>query len=61
LIIFSLQVKNKPHDGLANCAFILELGVVMNIYYCQNLCRIAVVWPGRVIVALDGFRKLPKT
>jgi hypothetical protein len=26
----SLQVKNKSHDGAANCAFILEPGVVTN-------------------------------
>jgi hypothetical protein len=25
---FSLQVKNKPHDGVAICAFVLELGIV---------------------------------
>jgi hypothetical protein len=30
LLIFPLQVNNKPHDRVANCAFILELGVVMN-------------------------------
>jgi hypothetical protein len=23
---FPPQVKNKPHDGIAKCAFILELG-----------------------------------
>jgi hypothetical protein len=23
-VYFSLQNKNKPHDGVANCAFILE-------------------------------------
>jgi hypothetical protein len=27
---FSLQVEIKPHDGVAKCVFILELGVVTN-------------------------------
>jgi hypothetical protein len=31
LIPFSpLQVKNKPHDKMQICAFILELGAVAN-------------------------------
>jgi hypothetical protein len=29
-VYFSLQVENKPHDGVTNCAFILEVGVVIN-------------------------------
>jgi hypothetical protein len=30
IVYFFLQVKNKPYDGVANCAFILGLGMVMN-------------------------------
>jgi hypothetical protein len=30
IVYFSLQVKNKPRDGVANCVFILELGLVTN-------------------------------
>jgi hypothetical protein len=40
IIYFSLQVKNKPHAGVANCMFILELGMVMNI--C--LIRLTHMW-----------------
>ncbi len=29
-VIFPLQVKSKPHDGVAICLFILELGMVTN-------------------------------
>jgi hypothetical protein len=32
-VYFSLQVKNKPHDGVANCTFIFELDPVSNNYY----------------------------
>ncbi len=27
---FSLQIKNKPHDGIDQCAFILELAIITN-------------------------------
>jgi hypothetical protein len=30
IVYFPLQVKNKPHDGAALCAFLLGTGVVMN-------------------------------
>ncbi len=30
IVYFSLQVKNKPHDGVANCAFVLGPGVLMH-------------------------------
>jgi hypothetical protein len=30
IVNFFLRVKNKPYDGVANCAFILSLGMVMN-------------------------------
>jgi hypothetical protein len=28
---FPLQIKNKPHNGIANRVFILELGLVTNV------------------------------
>jgi hypothetical protein len=31
-IYFSLQVKIKPNDGVLNCTYIHELGVVTNRY-----------------------------
>jgi hypothetical protein len=27
-VYFPLKVKNKPYDGVANCGYILELGVI---------------------------------
>ncbi len=35
LIFFPLQVKNRPHNGVAKRAYILELGVVTNSYRQQ--------------------------
>ncbi len=29
-VFFLLQIKNKPHDGVCKCAFILELGADAN-------------------------------
>jgi hypothetical protein len=37
IVYYSLQLKNQPHDGVANCAFILELGMVINkTFSCMN-------------------------
>jgi hypothetical protein len=39
-VYFSLQVKNKPHDGIANYAFILELYEVTNRRERFNYCDV---------------------
>jgi hypothetical protein len=33
-------MKNKPHDGQQELAFILEFGVVKNISVLDILCRV---------------------
>ncbi len=44
--IFSLQVKNSPHDGVAICVFILIQGIITNTYvypvryFCSIFCHI---------------------
>jgi hypothetical protein len=30
-VYFPLQITNKPHDGVANCVFILELAMVTKV------------------------------
>jgi hypothetical protein len=34
------QIKNKPHDEVATCAFVLELGVVTNNINMRNMANI---------------------
>jgi hypothetical protein len=56
---FPLQVKNKPHDGVANCTFFLELGTVTEIQIQTIIANNTVILHCNTVYFSEANRRIP--